>query len=85
MTMLKVWTNDCDYVVADSAEEAMRLARDFYGSALDPSDAAVFEPCKDDRPFTFHADGTRATPGVTKTFAEWAAERGRGYFCTSEF
>ncbi|WP_437310078.1 hypothetical protein [Sorangium sp. So ce388] len=85
MTVPKVWTNDCDYVVAESAEEAKRLARAFYGGNDDPSDASAFEPCRDDRPFTFHEDGSRASQGVTKTFGEWAAERGRGYFCTSEF
>lgn len=80
--MLKVWTNDADYVIAESAEDAAVI---LFEETLTPPDRTTFEPCADRGSFTFYEDGTRAREGVTKTFGEWATERGRGYFCTSEF
>lgn len=79
---LRVWTNDCDYVVAESADAAAAVLHE---ETLTPPDMTSFYACGDSRLFTFYEDGTRASEGVTKTFGEWAAERGRGYFCTAEF
>lgn len=79
---LKIWTNDSDFVIAESAEDAAAV---LYEETLTPPEKTSFHACDNSRSFTFYEDGTRAREGVTKTFGEWAAERGRGYFCTSEF
>jgi hypothetical protein len=80
---LSVWTNDCDYVVAESADDADAITKERWPGHVGNADH--WSECHGDGPFTLYGSGDRSTLGVTKTFAEWAAERGRGYFCTSEF
>jgi hypothetical protein len=79
-TSLKVWTNDCDYVIAESSAAASGYVD---GYIPDPDEA--WTACDDSKPFTYYPDGDRSGESITKTFGEWAAERGPGYLACSEF
>lgn len=87
MKTLHCFTDDCDTVIAESVEDALRAH-----PATADLDPEMWEPVPDDAPITIHCDekGEPAMPGdpgvapVTKTAAEWA-KRGRGFLCTTEY
>jgi hypothetical protein len=83
---LKMWSNDAEYVIAATAERASELTILQLGAdtTLDPESYApeAFSEIGPEQTFTFHHDGEHQT---TKPVKEWIAERGEGWFATSEF
>jgi hypothetical protein len=87
---LKIWTNDVDYVIAESADEAVEIASDLTGAPIGDYADDEWTAWPDDKPFTFRYDEGDEYPGSperreTRTGAEWVALRGRGYFACSEY
>lgn len=81
MGELSIWHDDTEFVIAASAEDAAEILR-----AMDCGydiDVDAFERWEPTRPFTL--DPCDGTAGVTKTAAEWVAERGRGWLATTEY
>lgn len=73
---LRMFTNDSDYVIAESAEDARSILRETVGE-LD-EDMAAFVEVDNGTDFDFQeSDGETTT---TKTVGQWIAEKGRGYF-----
>ena len=78
MTM-HVWTDDEEYVIAADETDARAVFRE--NDYMYPEDAELRQ-LPDDKLFPFRENEEDAEP-VRKTCAEWANERGRGYFgCT---
>jgi hypothetical protein len=80
---LRVWTDDTDLVIAQTAAQARRLlmrANNLCDNEVLP--VAEWNALPDGDDFTFFdgADGTR-----TKTVAEWCREHGPGYFACYEY
>ena len=67
-----------EWVIAADGDDAMAVMRE---TGADPGEPDHYEQCADAKPFTFNDGDVSAT----KTFGEWAAERGRGYFCTANY
>lgn len=84
-TKLKVWTNGCDYVIAESVDEIGALMAEHQGPGYVPDPNEEWVARDDGKLFTYYPECDRDGESVTKTFVEWAAERGRGYFACSEF
>jgi hypothetical protein len=91
MSDLRVFTNDSDWCVAVSIEDAMQ-AMDEYG--MGEQDPEAWAPVDEAGTISIHCDvqGNPTEPGsdddageTTKTAAEWAAARGRGFLCTIEY
>jgi hypothetical protein len=73
---MNVFTNDEEWVIAKDVKDVEAVLKEG-GHGSDPEQ---FYPCVQGVSFTFrHGDGRKET----KTFAAWAAERGRGYFAAS--
>lgn len=88
--MLKIWTNDTEYVIAESADEAIAITCEL--TEIPAADYADDEwyAWPDDKPFTFRYEEDQEYRGSPKrcethTGAEWVALRGRGYFACSEY
>lgn len=81
---LHVFTDDEEYAVAESEEDARRVFEETWGFKPDWEKDYIggLSQCPDDKPFTIREAGP-AGENVTKTFGEWAAEKGRGYLCAS--
>lgn len=81
---LRVWTwSDEEWVIAYSAEDAAEV---YAETGAEPDPDAKWEPCPDDKMFTFHDEDENGKPRDTrKTMREHAAERGRGYFGTANY
>lgn len=77
MGTLHVYTDDEEFVIAASPEDAVAVMREANGVA----DVANWQQMPDDKPFTYD-DGLNI---AKKTCGEWARERGRGYFCTANY
>ena len=89
--MLHVYKSECDWVVAESLEDAyavniehcgitredMAANDDGFGQLADDSKLTIAENEND--------DGGRTGEKVSKTCAEWAAEFGRGHLCSTEY
>ncbi len=77
--MLHVYTDDEEFVIAESPEDADAVVRDlkYDGPAME------WQQMPDDRPFT--ADLDNGEGPVKRTCAEWCAARGRGYFCALNY
>lgn len=75
---LHVFTDDEEFVIAVSAEDAVAIMRDIGADA----DRIDWRQMWDDQPLI--ADLDDGNGSVKKTCGEWAAERGRGYFCASD-
>lgn len=73
---MHVYTDDEEYVIAASSEDAAAVMQETCG----PVDVTDWLQMPDDRPFTVDLDDGNGP--VKKTCGEWAT-RGRGYFCTS--
>ena len=80
---LHVWTNDEEYVIAATPDDADAVMREV-GHVMTDEEKGQFYRLPDDRPFTFCPDNDEASV-VKKTCAEWCAEKGRGYFCAVNY
>jgi len=79
---LEMWTNDFDYIIAHSKEEAIELAKKIVGYGDDDLAECEWLAMDPDKDFYYeHADGSRET----RTVAEWIEWSGKGYFACSDF
>jgi hypothetical protein len=80
MSTLRVYANDVvDWVIASSPEDADAVCREHTGDTDD--DPHNWTVCADDHVLPIHTDdGT-----IEKTCAEWVAEHGRGFLCSTEY
>jgi hypothetical protein len=88
---MRVFTNDCEWCVAESVEDVVRLMDEYGYGEQDPE---AWGPMDDAETISIHcdADGDPTEPGgdddagvVTRTAAEWAQLRGPGFLCTTEW
>lgn len=78
---LHVFTNDDEWVIAHSEADAEQLCVELgFGPGSYTSDCQWVQ-CDGAKPFTYF-DGNDA---ITKTFSEWAAEKGRCYFASVDY
>jgi hypothetical protein len=78
MDELHVYTDDEEFVIATSPEDADAVMREVGAT---PPQPAEWRQMNDAKPFTFD-DGVNI---ARKTCGEWARARGRGYFCTANY
>lgn len=78
---LHLFHNDGDFVIAESPDEARKLAAEMYGVPVD--EVSSFDLYPDGDLFHFYKD-TALSDSVCKTAADWVKEHGKGYFATSE-
>lgn len=90
MADLHVFTDDADKVVAASLEDAMAVLREYGLTDPDPEGYEQMDDA-DTVEIWCDANGVPTEPDsdgsalLSKTCAEWAAARGRGFLCTSEY
>ena len=91
MDDLHVWHNGYDWVVATTAEDARAVEHEVsLGGVCSHDDACDcegdgWEQWPDDKTVTIHdLDGDEG-PTQTKTCAEWVAQQGRGFLCSTEY
>ncbi len=81
--ILRVWEiEDCDWVIAESAAEALKIATEYQGEYECEGEPVVLA-CPMDRPMSIHNDDTGET--ARKTMAEWIASNGRGWLCSENY
>jgi hypothetical protein len=86
MSDLHCFTDDVDTYVATSTGDAMALQREQHGMREGDQDPEAWEQIEDSEPLTIIPDPYDAIEvKVTKTCAEWIAERGRGFLCSTEW
>lgn len=78
---LKLWHNDHDFFIAETAAEAQVLYDAWMHTTGNPKDDGEWSAWPDNEPFTLDDDGKK----TTKTAAEWCAERESGYFASEDF
>lgn len=83
MRELRMWTDGVDFVIAESAEEAIKIVCEHHGATAEDF-AEPFVERKPDEPFTIFGDGADGED-VTKPTAEWVREHGRGFFASAEW
>lgn len=77
---LHMWTNEFDFVIAETAEEARQIAVSHMG--CDEEEAGDFETMNSDGDFTFV---TEDAGKLTQKISEWISQVGKGYFANSEY
>lgn len=89
---LHVYRNEAtDWFVAESAEEAVMLYRDWLGvtgctlSEAEFKESAEFYQCADDKVIHILPDEDQSLPAVAKTCAEWCASNGKGFLCSENY
>jgi hypothetical protein len=87
--MKRVYANSVtEWFVAESAEEAARFARDYYRDAditnEDEMDLS-FKPEPDEKSLSLVIDDHGSDDPASKTCAQWAAERPKGFLATTEY
>jgi hypothetical protein len=84
---LHVYADEYNWIIAHSVDDAWAVALELWGGVMsDYGDRDDFAPLPDDSPLPIW-DSEIPGEGVqiTKTCAEWIAERGRGWLCGTEF
>lgn len=77
---LHMWTNEFDFVIAETADEARQIAVSNMG--FDAEETGDFAKMSSDRDFTFvTGDGEK----IKKKISEWINQQGKGYFANSEY
>ena len=85
---LHVFGDDCEWVIAHDLEDAQRVYEEHVGAPVeDQSDRWSQEPddasmicCVNADETEVAYDGDDGSHDVTRTWAEWAAWNGRGFF-----
>jgi hypothetical protein len=81
---LHVWHDGYDWVVAESAEDAVDVECDITSNRLSDYDPDEWQQLPDDKPLKivdWDGNGTdREQP-----CAAWVAENGRGFLCSTEY
>ena len=78
---LHIYTNEMDYVIAESSQEACEIM--MHESGLDEEEAGEFHQYPDGADFTMH--GYSPDENRMKKAREWCLEHGKGYFASSEW
>jgi hypothetical protein len=82
---LHLWSFGPDTVSAADEDDALAIMRETIGDdALEDYEGETPTMITDDEPFTIYLDGWE-NDALTKTAGEWAAERGREWFGSTEF
>lgn len=85
MADLHVFTNDAEWYVAESLEDALAAQREQTGFTAEDQEPSEWGQLDDDGLLSIRVDEECAEPAVSKTCREWAAEKGRGFLCSTEF
>lgn len=80
---LKLWTNGTETYVARDVAHVLELYKATVGEAYDAEDCSEWEEREDKGPFAIALDDGRGS--VTQTPAEWIAENGEGFLCSTEY
>jgi hypothetical protein len=82
MSALHVFTDDTDWVIAESAQHALDEIRAMHG---DDHETTMRE-LPDDQALRIHWDGDSPNAQrVTKTCREWVEQEGEGFLCSTEY
>lgn len=83
MGKLTLWHNDCEWVVAESPEEATKVLSEVHGSPISDFDefSTCWEPWPESKLFSREEPTGEV---IALTGAEWAA-RGRAYIGSTEY
>ena len=79
---LQMWTNDIDYIITRSEEEAEEIAMKTMGYGKDDLEEVTWYKMSLDSMFTYR---TEDGDDVKKTVKEFIKEYGEGYFACSEY
>lgn len=82
---LHVFTNDVEWYVASTLDDALAAQRENTGFDAQDQDREEWGQLDDESPLSVFMDEDCSEPAVSKTCREWAAERGRGFLCSTEF
>lgn len=85
MADLHVFANDCEWYVAADLDDALAAQREFTGFTEDDQERDEWDQLDDESSLNVHMEIDGEDELVTKTCREWAAEKGRGFLCTTEF
>lgn len=78
---LELWTNDMDFVIAYSEQDAKEICHRELDYAWDDMDDWDWHTMDEMANFTYHENGASTTHPV----GYYIAAFGHGYFCCSEF
>ena len=78
---MKMFTNDFDFVIADTPEEAKKIAIETQGYSVEDLDCSEFEPMDGRKMFTLRTDDT----STRQRIAKFVKEYGKGYFACTEY
>lgn len=82
--MLKVFTNDYEWVVAKDLDDAFSVLEEVMGLTQDYLDEEEWHECHNlNVNFSIFNEDTNSTE--TLTLAEWINKSGRGYLATTEY
>ena len=89
MAELHVFTNEYEWVVAESIEDCEAAMNESVGATYDADDEIEWRQLDDDSTIKIWMnEGDIAEHGegeiVEKTCREWAEENGRGFLCSTE-
>lgn len=83
---LHMWTNDHEWVIAESEDDAWAVWEAHIGEKRADYQASMeWHKCDPTKPFTFVDVDEDPPVKTTKTRAEWIAEHGRGYFASEDY
>lgn len=83
---LHVYATECDWFVAESRDDAWRLALEQWGGEIsDYGDVDDMEQVDDVAVISIWTEDPGEGEKVSKTAAQWAREHGRGWLCGTEF
>lgn len=80
---LKLWTNSVDTYVGRDVPHVLELYQKATGQSYDAEDMGEWSEREDKGPFSIKVDDGRDV--VTQTHAEWIAENGPGFLCSTEY
>lgn len=86
MPELHVFTDDgTEWYIAATLDDALAAQREHTGIGPDDQDREYWTEVPDESELGIYLDEEREAEATTKTCAEWAAEKGRGFLCSTEY
>ena len=85
---MKVFTNGTDTVVAENLIDVAEVLTNHYGSTMEQEGWTLDEwgQVDDNTPIVSrNVNGNGYDDKATRTAAEWAAQNGRGFLCSTEW
>lgn len=85
---MHVWTNTTDTVVAADIADAQRVWEEKIGATFEQEGMSIYDwrQVPDDEVITIRNVHDRGWDDAeTRTAAEWAAQEGRGFLCSTEW